>query len=522
MLLGSSLLGRSVLGERHKPNPIGGASITISSPVDGATVGTGFVVSGTTSTSGDVEYRIDAGSWATLATPSGGSYSGTVTGVSTGSRTLEVRQSDDTGTTDSISLTVVTDSITITSPVQYSVARRMGGATADIEISVTYLGLPTNIEFRLNRTGGEAWSSEARSGSPQVVTLSAEAKGWGTLEVRFSNATGTNDSVADVGVGIAIAVWGQSNASGRGTNNQSAPAAGAYLYDNTGQRRLLVDPYDGPFGGTETYPAIADGASAHGSWAPRLATRLTGDGEAVLFVPCPVSSTSVGAWARNLATTSCYGASKARIDAAGGVDYVIWHQGEANATAATSESAYASALTTLVGHIRSDMGNPTVVICLLHKGAWETDAHVDPIRAAQYTVATTVTGAVLGGDMNGITTGLHLTTDTELTNAGNAIYNAAFNSVRLVVLSCIERVGGAAAASITGLRWAFFDEARPDLLTSPSATGVGESTDGSGNLSIDVAGTSLVPGQVGFLIISDTDGTTSDCTAFAAPVEVSA
>ena len=93
--------------------------------------------------------------------------------------------------------------------------------------------------------------------------------------------------------------------------------------------------------------------------------------------------------------------------------------------------------------------------------------------------------------------------------------------VRDVVLSMIDRVGGAPAASVTGLRWAFFDQPLPENFTTPTAVGTGASTDGSGYITLSVVGTALTAGQIGFLVLSDTDGTLADCASFAAPVQVS-
>ncbi len=87
---------------------------------------------------------------------------------------------------------------------------------------------------------------------------------------------------------------------------------------------------------------------------------------------------------------------------------------------------------------------------------------------------------------------------------------------RKVLLNCIQRVGGAAAASVTGLRWAFFDQSVPNALTAPVVTGTGESTDGSGVLEIDVIGTTLNVGDTGYLVTDTASG-----IGFCGPVTVS-
>jgi hypothetical protein len=93
-------------------------------------------------------------------------------------------------------------------------------------------------------------------------------------------------------------------------------------------------------------------------------------------------------------------------------------------------------------------------------------------------------------------------------------------SASLVTLSMQNR-GGAIQANLSGLKWAFFDQATPDALTAPVAKGAVETTDSSGNIVIDITGTSLAPGEIGFLMISDSDGTTTqNSKAMARPVVV--
>lgn len=78
-------------------------------------------------------------------------------------------------------------------------------------------------------------------------------------------------------------------------------------------------------------------------------------------------------------------------------------------------------------------------------------------------------------------------------------------------------------ASATGLKWAWFDQARPQHFNSPASQGEVETTDGSGVLTITVQ-SSLAPGGVGWLTVTDSDGTTTQSPshkAFSGPVAVS-
>lgn len=82
---------------------------------------------------------------------------------------------------------------------------------------------------------------------------------------------------------------------------------------------------------------------------------------------------------------------------------------------------------------------------------------------------------------------------------------------------------GAAQANLSSLKWAWFDEATPDLLGSPTDQGNAELTDGSGVLTIDLPRSSKTSGQIGWLIVTNSDGTTTQSPAhraFSGPVAV--
>lgn len=83
--------------------------------------------------------------------------------------------------------------------------------------------------------------------------------------------------------------------------------------------------------------------------------------------------------------------------------------------------------------------------------------------------------------------------------------------------------GSTAAASLTGLKWAFYEQAHPDVFAVPVSQGTAGSTDGSGVLTLTVS-TVLAVGAVGWLTISNSDGTTTQSpaeSAFSGPVTLS-
>lgn len=85
--------------------------------------------------------------------------------------------------------------------------------------------------------------------------------------------------------------------------------------------------------------------------------------------------------------------------------------------------------------------------------------------------------------------------------------------------------GTTPAASLTGLKWAYWDVLTPDLMTTaPLVKGSAETTDASGVLTVTITGTTKRVGEVGYLLVTNSDGTTTQgaaLRAFAAPVTVS-
>ena len=67
---------------------------------------------------------------------------------------------------------------------------------------------------------------------------------------------------------------------------------------------------------------------------------------------------------------------------------------------------------------------------------------------------------------------------------------------------------GTPLTGLTGLSWAWFDESDVSLASTPTATGTGATTDGSGVFSVDITGTTLTSGQTGMLTLMDSTGYT--------------
>lgn len=93
------------------------------------------------------------------------------------------------------------------------------------------------------------------------------------------------------------------------------------------------------------------------------------------------------------------------------------------------------------------------------------------------------------------------------------------------VIVSLTTDGTTPAANLSGLKWAYWDQITPDLMsTAPVARGSTGSTNPSGVFTASIVGTVRAVGQTGFLVVTNSDGTTTQgatLRAFASPVQVS-
>lgn len=117
---------------------------------------------------------------------------------------------------------------------------------------------------------------------------------------------------------------------------------------------------------------------------------------------------------------------------------------------------------------------------------------------------------------------ISVTNNGSLSNPSNIPYTVS--SASRTVAFALTTNGTSPAADLSGLKWAFFDEVTPNLFNAPTAQGTGASTDSSGTISITITGTSLTAGQIGWLILTDSNGTITQnppAKAFSGPVVIS-
>lgn len=320
------------------------------------------------------------------------------------------------------------DAIVLSTPVDYQVIQRSVSDEADISITGTYTGSPTTIEASWD---GASWGviDAAPVGGTYSGSLSSQPVGQGTLSVRFSNDISVEDSADYVGIGDIFIIAGQSNASGRGTNNQSYSHAvlKATMFGNDDVWKDMTDPVDSSVGQVD---AVSVDATAGGTVWPELAEQIMNSQDIpVAFVPCAKGSTSITQWQRNDAdpddTTTLYGSMYRRITAIGGeAKAVLFWQGESDAISATPRAVYLGLLNDYANDVESDFGIPTVVAQIGDFASQSGDS-IDNVRLAQLDAWEQNDNVYFGPSLydvdlsDGGGDGVHFKTDAELLTASN-------------------------------------------------------------------------------------------------------
>jgi hypothetical protein len=290
------------------------------------------------------------------------------------------------------------------------IQRVLGGNSQTVTLRGTYTGTTIiGVEAEVVSFDAAApvvaWKAlESVSGGTYSGTLIVPQGGWYRLIVRgldlgnveIARAMGANP----FGVGMNILCVGQSNMSGYGGNVYTAAVDRAGLFSNDHQWKHLADPFDR--GGSMTDVDYDAGTSA--SMAPSLVNTLAGffPGLPIGVVPAARGSSpldcAVGApfcWAyRNTGTpadkSNLYGNSVAKAREAGGVEVIVMHQGETDATNMIPGPAYKNDLAALAASYRYDLGDVPLFMCQLGRSTTpinqknRTDETIQPIRVAQH------------------------------------------------------------------------------------------------------------------------------------------
>lgn len=311
----------------------------------------------------------------------------------------------------------------------YQVVQRNASNEADLTVSGTILTAGAHdVEARWN---GGAWTviDDAATGTFSG-TLAAQSAGQGTLEVRLADLPLNIEQILNVGIGDVFICAGQSNMSGRGTNNQAYSHATlkAALFGNNYAWKELSDPYDSATGQTDAVSSDSSPAAA-GSFLPILATLIMADQNVpVAFVPCAKGGTSITDWlpgADHSDRTTLYGSMNYRISQTGVKAVLLW-LGETDAIAGMDAATFNGHLDTVANAVGTD-ASVKVIPCKLQNSSGIAD---DPNEAAINTAIGTAwadnANVAAGPDLTDIASDdtYHLQTDAKLLTAAQRWFAA--------------------------------------------------------------------------------------------------
>jgi hypothetical protein len=105
--------------------------------------------------------------------------------------------------------------------------------------------------------------------------------------------------------------------------------------------------------------------------------------------------------------------------------------------------------------------------------------------------------------------------DGDITSAGDRqtivfLYSGISAGAAVVTISVtLTDVNNDAIPNLSGLIWAWWDDPIVNTQVAPVVTGTGATTDASGVFEVTLTGTALTAGGVGWVEITDSDGTVS-------------
>lgn len=235
-------------------------------------------------------------------------------------------------------------------------------------------------------------------------TLDVPQGGWYRTIVRGVDEDGREVAraagVHRWGVGVNILCIGQSNMVGYGGNSYTEVGDLAGLYGNDRSWKHLADPYDGAGSASEVDFDDHPGASM----VPALVNALSGyfPGLPIGVIPAAKGSSPLACAGSALCwghrneddpadASSLYGNSLAKARSVGGVELIVMHQGETDATNSTPRTTYAAELALLAQNYRADLaGDVPLFMCQLGRSTTDiaskhrTDTSMQAIRSAQH------------------------------------------------------------------------------------------------------------------------------------------
>lgn len=284
------------------------------------------------------------------------------------------------------------------------------------------------------------------------TTLPGQTQGWGLLTIRMADATNQFTAI-NCGLGDVFVIAGQSNASGRATNNSYYFSPNGTLpateFDNGGNWRQLVDPVDAGWDTSSTITQIdvvsidIGGTAAAGSVWPVMASYYaTNRNLPVAFIPCPLGGTSITQWTpqgqSHFDHQTLYGSMVDRVlqAAPNGVRAVLWWQGETDMQNSMSSNTYYADLTLLATNINTDL-NTILMPCTVAQGSAFTTNQWYAVDSAITNAWATCAYITNGPELRDLVydlSGYHFATTNDMITVGarwwQSVSNAFFSSGR--------------------------------------------------------------------------------------------
>lgn len=250
--------------------------------------------------------------------------------------------------------------ITLTSPQPYQVFQMTDGLWGNIFIRGRHSGASA-IEASWN---GGPWQSISIVGNEFMGACYGKA-GMGTLTVRDANTPSNSVTCANVGVGDVFVTFGQSNASGRATNNQTYTPQGGFggsLFGNDYLWKTWADPQDSYTNQVDRVSndnyrySVTVGGSCWARCINWYVYRL----RPIAFIPAALGGTGITQFlpgTDHYDRNTLYGSMLHRVRTAGGkVRAVLWWQGETDALNNMAQATYNAYLDTLANAVMADLG----------------------------------------------------------------------------------------------------------------------------------------------------------------------
>lgn len=550
-----------------KAEPAPAGSITITSPTAydtnqrSGTTGSIQITGTYTGTPVAIEASFNGGAYTTIvASPSGGTFSGTLTGQPQGQGTLSVRFTDTTSINASVTPVAIGDVFVV-----------IGDSNAEgrADFAQTYTNATLNAtKFRQDNlwgngndpmdTGtsvGSHWPLLATMlmadiGVPVAFITTAEggtdvagsSNTWAKPNAQYtgmqttvtnSGVTGVKGVLAHLGSNavvnattLSLATYNSAIdtlASNLGTDLPGAPKLHIGIFGETAtgappDRRAALDNIRGGI-----MQALSDNANVKPG--PCLIDQDYSDG--VHFTTNAQEQEVANRWYLAL-KESLYGGASGRGPR---VVSSQWNSSGRNQLTVVFDRALRTGLThSAVPWRVFDNGTLMTVTGVAYHGS-NANALVVSTSAAATGPADTTTMSFASGDD---AVGQVVPQSTALTVPGGgsvylpaepayAVAVAEYVAIATTVSLVLTTDGSTPAASLTGLKWAFFDQVNPSTFAVPTAKGTGATTDGTGLLVVSIVGTALPVGSTGWLVVTNSDGTTtqSPMKGFSGPVQVS-